>query len=93
MPFYTNDEIREIKRAFDLACADLGLRPNSRSRPLREELGSLMFDIAATGVDDCTSLRRQSVRQFQRAVGAGVLPDVARSTASSKRTPSDRSGH
>lgn len=69
MPFYTNDEIRALKRAFDLACADLGLHPGSRA--LRERLGVLIFEVAASGVDDCTALRRQSVCRFRNSVAAG----------------------
>ncbi len=93
MPFYTNDEIRELKRAFDLACADLGLVPDRRTRMLREQLGSLIFDIAAAGVEDCASLRRQSVRRFQRAVGAGDVPSVGRLLASAKAPLGKKLGH
>lgn len=75
MPFYTNDEIRVLKRAFDLACADLGLEPGRRGQ--REQLGCLIFEIAATGVDDCTALRRRSVRRFRSSFAAGRPPVVS----------------
>jgi hypothetical protein len=77
---FSSDELSVLQRAFDLACKDLRLSPDG-VRPC-EELGALIFDIAATGEADCMALRRESVRRFRRGpvvqpseieVG-GVLP-------------------
>lgn len=61
--FYNNDELVELKRAFDLACVDLRLRRTSAA--LRERLGVVIFQLAAAGVRDCATLRREAVQQFR----------------------------
>lgn len=94
MPFYTNDEIRVLKRAFDLACADLGLHPGRRV--MRKRLGVVIFEIAAGGVSDCATLRRQSVRRFRNSDTAGRAeadaPEIASFITRLNRPLPDRPG-
>ena len=61
--FFTSDELSVLQRAFDLACADLRL--SFQRPPMREQLGALIFELAAAGEIDCAALRRLSVQRFR----------------------------
>lgn len=67
-PSFTNEQLSVLQQAFDLACADLRLSPDRQ--PLREHLGALIFEIAATGEANGAALRRRAVRRFQHCVAA-----------------------
>jgi hypothetical protein len=59
----SNEDLAILKRAFDEACADLGL---SSDRTLqREHLAVLIFQMATGGETDCATLRRQGVERFR----------------------------
>ena len=75
--FFTNDELATLRRAFELAAADLGLSP-ADDVP-RTRLSALVFDVARTGVSDCVTLRAQAVARFKDP--AAGRRDEARSRA------------
>ena len=60
---FTNEELSVLKRAFDQACADLGL---AQGRTLeREHLAVLVFQMAVGGEKDGAELCRKSVARFR----------------------------
>lgn len=60
---FTNEELSVLKRAFDQACADLGL---AKGRMLeREHLAVLIFPMATGGAKDGAELCRKSVARFR----------------------------
>ncbi len=60
---FTNEELSVLKRAFDQACADLGL---GQSRTLeREHLAVLIFQMARGGAEDSAELCRQGVQRYR----------------------------
>ncbi|MBN8911901.1 MAG: hypothetical protein J0H65_07555 [Rhizobiales bacterium] len=73
---FTNEELSILKRAFDQACADLELAPDSRLH--REHLAVLIFQMATGGESDCERLRRHGVERFR--LGTPWQPIRIRST-------------
>ncbi|MGE0024587.1 MAG: hypothetical protein AB7S70_13265 [Hyphomicrobium sp.] len=61
---FTNDDLRVLQAAFDLASADLKLGADRHY--LRSYLASLVFEIAAEGETDAAEIRSRSVRRFRR---------------------------
>jgi len=60
---FTNEELCVLKRAFDQACADLGL---AQSRTLeREHLAVLILQMATGGEKDGAELCQKSVARFR----------------------------
>jgi hypothetical protein len=88
---FTNDELSVLKRAFDEACADLGLTPDQTLQ--REHLAGLIFQIATGGETDCGALRQQGIARFRlgtpwRLIEVGTTDVIAltRGTTSDRET-------
>ena len=60
---FTNEELSILKRAFDQACADLELAPDSILQ--REHLAVLIVQMATGGETDCATLRQHGVERFR----------------------------
>ncbi len=68
--YFTNDDLAALQVAFDLACAELRL--GRAALAAREQLGALLFQIAANGETDPRQLRRRAVDCFREP--AHVVP-------------------
>ena len=84
--YYTQEDLRTLSQAFDLACSEIGLCPGDEGA--RECLAVLIFDVARTGVMDGAMLHAQVVDRF-KATGWGesAVPHAHISLAVQLRVP------
>ena len=60
-----NEELVELRRAFDKACEDLGLGASDDDVSLREHLAVVMLSLAKGGERDPDTIRAQAVHQMR----------------------------
>jgi hypothetical protein len=61
-----NDNLAELKLAFDMACNELRLGTSARDTALREHLAKLMLELVQAGERDPVMIRIQAVHQMRR---------------------------
>jgi hypothetical protein len=61
-----NENLAELKLAFDMACNELRLRTSARDIALREHLAKLMLELVQAGERDPVTIRIQAVRRMRR---------------------------
>jgi hypothetical protein len=83
---FDNEELVALRKAFEQACAELGLGTDKFGNGQREHLAILIFSLAREGAEELATLQRRAVAQMLHpslgktpTVMAGRNPELERS--------------
>ena len=65
---FDNEELVALRKAFEQACAELGLGTDKFGYGLREHLAILMFSLARQGEEELSTIQRRAVAQMLHPV-------------------------